>query len=682
MQKHTTLSKKSIRYRGLGLLLLLLVTAAVSYPKPANWLFGHLKSIVGISIPTIDKPFRLGLDLSSGMRLEYEADLSKIPQADQADALSGVKDVIERRVNTLGVSEPLVQTLKAGESYRVNIELAGVSSTEAIKMIGETPILEFKEENDVKEQPLTAEQQKQITQQNSDAKKRADTILNDVKKAGADFATIATQKSEVAIEQANGGDVGYLRSNAEYQDVLKAVAGVPAGTILSQVLERANSYAIVKVEDQKEAGTEINAHHLLISFKGAQGDLSTQTKEEARLKIEELKKTATPANFDELTAANSQEPGAAQSKGDLDWFTTGDMVPEFEKAVEPQAVGTISDVVETPYGYHLIWKIGERKLMDPRVRMIELKKLTVDDVAPKPSEWKTTKLTGRDLTSARVDFDQQTNAIQVALQFNDEGAKAFSELTARNINKVIAIFLDGQVISAPTVSNQIDGGQAVITGSFSLEEAKTLARRLQAGALPVPVKLISQQSVGPALGADSLQKSLVAGLIGFLLVAVYMLLMYRLPGLMSIVALLLYTAVMMALFKLIPVTMTLSGIAGFILSIGIAVDANVLVFERLKEEWREGKGLIAALEDAFRRAWPSIRDGHMTVLISSMVLYWFSSSVIRGFALTLAIGTVMSLFTAVVSCRTIMRLVAQTRMNQFSWLWLRPRSLSNDASKK
>jgi preprotein translocase subunit SecD len=231
--------------------------------------------------------------------------------------------------------------------------------------------------------------------------------------------------------------------------------------------------------------------------------------------------------------------------------------------------------------------------------------------------------------------------------------------------------LDGKAISTPVVSTEIAGGRAVIQGSGNVEEAKTLARRLQAGALPVGIKLIAQQTVGPTLGADSLTKSLSAGLFGFLFVALFMILLYRLPGVVSIGALVLYAALSASAFKLIPITLTLAGIAGFILSLGIAVDANVLVFERFKEELKEGKPLLVALEESFRRAWPSIRDGHVTVLISCIVLYGFSSSVIRGFALTLLVGTLISLFTAVVATRTFLRFLAQTGLQKYDWIFLR-----------
>lgn len=349
------------------------------------------------------------------------------------------------------------------------------------------------------------------------------------------------------------------------------------------------------------------------------------------------------------------------------------MVPEFETALFAQATGTISDVVETPFGFHLIWKEAERKQMDAHVRVIEFNKLTKEDIVPPQTQWKDTKLTGKQLQSAKLEFDPQTRAAQVSLQFDDEGSKLFAEITKKNIGKPVAIFLDGQSISQPVVQNEILGGRAVITGSYNLTEAKLLARRLQAGALPVPIKLIAQQTVGPTLGADSLSRSLKAGLAGFILVALFMLALYRLPGLVSVVALGLYAALLAALFKLIPVTLTLAGIAGFILSLGIALDANVLIFERLKEEWRSGKGLLEAMEEAFRRAWPSIRDGHVTVLISAAVLYGFSSSGIRGFALTLAIGTLLSLFTAIVSTRTLLRFLGNTRLRKYPWWFLKPR---------
>ncbi len=678
-----TQPKRVVRQRLLWLVILFLVAGTLSYPAPVNWALAQAGRVLGFQPGSITKPFVLGLDLQGGTHLEYEADVSHIPSADRKSSLDGVRDVIERRVNTLGVSEPLIQTTQAGQSWRVTVELAGVRDIhQAIKLIGETPILEFKEQNDQTAPVLTLEQKKLIDDQNREAKKKAEAILVEARKSGVDFAILAATTTEHIIKGGTSSEPGQPtqpdKPNIDPQvaepDILKEVKDLPSGTVLNKVLDRPQYETVVKVDDIKSVGTQIHAHHILIGYAGAQGNLSTYTKEQAKAKIEALKRQATVENFDTLVTQNSQEPGAVESKGDLGWFGKGDMVEAFEKAVYAQPVGTISDVVESPYGFHLIWKIAERPQNQVMVRLIEIKKLLPQDVAPAPDPWKSTPLTGKQLQASRVDFDQRTGQIQVSLQFDAEGAKLFGEITKRNIGKPLAIFLDGQLTgNPPTVQTEILGGKAVITGNYSLQEAKLLAQRLQAGALPVPIKLIAQQTVGPTLGADSLQKSLYAGLMGFAFVALYMIVLYRLPGLVSIVALTLYAALSAAAFKLIPVTLTLSGIAGFILSIGIAVDANVLIFERLKEEWLEGKGLSLALEDSFRRAWLSIRDGHATVLISCTVLYWFSSSLIRGFALTLAVGTLISLFTAVVSSRTILRFLSGTGIAKYSWLFLKPK---------
>jgi preprotein translocase subunit SecD len=293
--------------------------------------------------------------------------------------------------------------------------------------------------------------------------------------------------------------------------------------------------------------------------------------------------------------------------------------------------------------------------------------------------WIMTGLTGKQIKRASLDFDQRTGSAQVILSFNGEGAKLFDELTKKNIGKPIAIYLDGKPISIPTVQVEIPSGEAVISGNFTVDEAKTLAQRLQAGALPVPIELIAQQSVGPTLGAQSVADSLKAGLIGFLLVVIFMVLYYRIPGLLADVALLFYAALTFAIFKIIPVTLSLSGIAGFILSIGVAVDANVLVFERLKEEYATGKPMSLAIEEAFKRSWTSIRDGNATALITCFVLYLFTSSLIKGFALTLAIGVLVSMFTAITVTRTIFRLIATTGFaRRFPWLFLKKRAPSQE----
>lgn len=280
------------------------------------------------------------------------------------------------------------------------------------------------------------------------------------------------------------------------------------------------------------------------------------------------------------------------------------------------------------------------------------------------NDWNKTALTGKHLTRADVQFDQQNNNPQVGIEFNDEGKKLFAEITKKNLNKPLAIALDDQIISAPTVQTVIDDGKAVITGKFTIKEVKDLARLLNAGALPVPIKLIEQRNIGATLGTESVQKSLIAGLIGMLLIFVFMIFHYRLPGLMACFALIVYTLIALAIFKFIPVTLTLAGIAGFILSIGMAVDANILIFERMREEKRFGKTINQALEEGFERAWPSIRDSNVSSLITCSILYLTTTGLVRGFAVTLAIGIMVSMFTAITVSRSFLRLALRPKQGQ------------------
>jgi protein-export membrane protein SecD len=283
--------------------------------------------------------------------------------------------------------------------------------------------------------------------------------------------------------------------------------------------------------------------------------------------------------------------------------------------------------------------------------------------------FKSTPLTGQYLDKAEIGFTQQTGVPLILLQFDEEGSKIFEQLTSQNIGKVLAIYIDGNPISTPVVNETISGGKAQISGEFTVEEAKELARNLNAGALPVPISLISQQTVGPTLGALSLQDSLRAGLIGFLAVIIFLIIFYRVPGLLSAVALIIYVVLILSLFKLIPVTLTLAGIGGFILSIGMAVDANVLIFSRMREELKQDKSFAVSLEEGFRRSWPSIRDGNFTTLIVALILFFLGTSFIKGFALTLSIGILMSMFSAIVITRTFMRLFVNTRFENIKWLW-------------
>ncbi len=284
----------------------------------------------------------------------------------------------------------------------------------------------------------------------------------------------------------------------------------------------------------------------------------------------------------------------------------------------------------------------------------------VTQTAPGPIPPKrvfTTVVTGKDLRSAVVSFDSTTGEPEVSFQLTSEGGKRFGDYTKTHINQFLAIALDKEIISSPRVQAEIRD-QGRITGKFTLKEAQSLVIQLKYGALPVPLEVVETRSVGPTLGQDSVQRSIRAGLIGILAVALFMILYYRLPGILAVLALGIYAAVVLALFQLIPVVLTLAGIAGFVLSIGMAVDANILIFERMKEELRAGKRLRMAMEAGFNRAWPSIRDSNASTLITCLILFWFGSqfgaSIVKGFALTLAIGVLVSLFTAITVTRTFL----------------------------
>lgn len=275
---------------------------------------------------------------------------------------------------------------------------------------------------------------------------------------------------------------------------------------------------------------------------------------------------------------------------------------------------------------------------------------------------KQTNLTGSDLSSSGVVFDPNTGKPQVQLKFNSEGGKKFGEITKKNIGKPLAIVLDNIIIEAPNVNEAIITGDAVISGSFTQASAKALSTQLNAGALPVSLSVLEQHVVGPTLGQESLRKSLIAGVIGFITIVIFMVSLYRKLGIIASVALLMYTLFNLAVFKLssltpFGITLTLAGIAGLILSIGMAVDANILIFERIKEEIRNGKSKTSAIELGFSHAWTSIRDSNVSTLITCVILYTFGTGIIRGFALVLAIGVLISMFSAITITRTMLRLV-------------------------
>jgi len=654
-------------------LVIVLLAGVVDYPgyydKGVDW----VKAKTGIGLPHAHNiPFKLGLDLQGGTHLVYEADMSAIPNKERGDALEGVRDVIERRINAFGVAEPVVQTTEAGDSQRVIVELAGIKDvTQAIKMIGETPLLEFKEENNDPPRELTAEEQKGMDEYNKKAKQRADEAIKKLKDPNADFGALVKEYSDDTSTKAVGGDLGFISKDGAYSSLWGEAEKIEVGKT-SDLLETEGEINILKLSEERETAKEVKANHILICYKGAERCETETSKEDARKKIEELKIKVNKDNFVQLAKENSTEPNAAQSGGDLGWFIKGAMVQAFEEPAFAMKVGEISDIVETQFGFHLIYKADERAVKEYRVARILIDKQIKTQILPKQDAWKYTGLTGKQLKRAQVEFDPNSNAPQVGLEFNDEGKQLFADITTRNVGKQIAIFLDGGSIVdtdgdgiitpgevyAPRVQDAIKDGKAIITGNMNINEAKLMVQRLNAGALPVPINLISQETVGASLGSESVTKSLVAGLIGFLAVIVFMILYYRLPGLLASLALIFYATVVLILFKLLHVTLTLAGIAGFVLSVGMAVDANVLIFERMKEELKLGKPVGSSVNEGVKRAWPSIRDGNVTTLISCLILFWFSTSIIKGFALTLSVGIIASMVFALLVTKTFLNLVA------------------------
>ncbi|MCB9802661.1 protein translocase subunit SecD [Candidatus Nomurabacteria bacterium] len=548
MQKKTIfrvkqVSQNQVRATFLGIVLLTIFTALVVWPQGFGW-FSRFK-------------VHLGLDLQGGTHLVYEADVTAFADSDKKESVEGVRDVIERRVNAYGVSEPTIQTNYSGDNYRIIVELAGVKDVnEAIKMIGETPLLEFK-----------------------------------------------TQ-------------------------------GVAP---------------IVEVNTDEEAVNEPRA-----------------------LAEEILAKALAGADFAQLAQEYSEDLGSAQNGGDLPWVTRGEFVPEFDQAIFDQLKsGEISkELVTSQFGYHIIKKIEERVNESGEVEVHAAHILIKNENADLGNTiWENTELGGKNLKRAYLEFDQNTNQPLVGLEFDSDGKDMFAEITGANVGKPVAIFLDGFLVSAPTVQEAIKDGNAVISGNFNASEAKDMVRRLNSGALPVPITLVSQQTVGASLGASSVQKSLMAGIIGLIAAALFMLFYYRLPGLVAVLALGVYSLLTLALFEIIPVTMTLAGVAGFILSVGMAVDANVLIFERTKEELRDGRSLTSAIENGFVRAWSSIRDSNISSIITCLILAWFGTSIVKGFAITLAIGILISMFSAITVTRTFLRIMVNKKIEDKLWLF-------------
>lgn len=331
----------------------------------------------------------------------------------------------------------------------------------------------------------------------------------------------------------------------------------------------------------------------------------------------------------------------------------------FAGVVEQRLIVELPGVTDTGKAISLI---GETPLLEFKLLSAEfeglLQSAEFDGELPE-NPYVSTELTGRYLKRAQLEFGSNAGGLSnesvVVLEFDREGADLFEQITRDNVGHALAIFLDGVPISTPVIREAISGGRATITGNFTPEEGRLLVQNLNFGALPLPIELISTQTIGASLGEEALGKGITAGGIGLLLVAIFLVAWYRLPGILAVVSLTTYILIMLALFKLVPVTLTAAGIAGFILSIGMAVDANILIFERMKEELLEGrKNTQEAVRDGFKRAWVAIRDGNVSSIITAVILFWFGTSLVEGFALVFGVGIMVSMFTAITISRTFL----------------------------
>jgi len=339
-----------------------------------------------------------------------------------------------------------------------------------------------------------------------------------------------------------------------------------------------------------------------------------------------------------------------------------------EPLIQTESAGLVSGnkeerlIVELPGVTDLdkaIALIGQTPILEFRLAKLDFEAIIATNPEASMDELFTpTDLTGRYLSKARVEFNPTTGAPVIGLEFDDQGKELFATLTREHKGEVLAIILDNILLSAPVIQDEIRDGNAQITGSFTPDEAKQLVRNLNYGALPVPIVLSTSQTIGASLGDAALAAGVRAGIIGFLALSIFLILWYRLPGLVSVIALVSYIVLSLTIFKLIPVTLTSAGMAGFILSIGMAVDANVLIFERTKEELKKGKSIHDALHEGFHRAWLSIRDSNISSIITAIVLFWLGTSAVKGFALTLGLGVAVSMFTAITLSRSFLFAVA------------------------
>lgn len=632
----------------------------------------------------------LGLDLQGGTQLDYKIDLRNAqernsddnPDNDLAitDIIEGVRHTIERRVDGLGVSEPNIYISDVAGEKHVIVELAGIKDiNEAKAIVGKTIQLEFKEPKTDEDPDLTAKVQ-------DEAQETLDAALKnpvDFKKIGE---STQTTDGKIIFDEKKEGFASNLTP-----EVKEALSGLEIGKVVPNVVKDTGSYTVgaggslsqrqgflviklIGKETRENTVTEgedkVTASHILISYKGATGasEDAKRTKEEAKKLAEDLlgQVKADPSKFADLAKAHSDDASNFEKGGDLGSFGKGQMVKPFEDAAFALEPGQISDVVETEFGFHII-KVSDKQVSTEKKVNEDYYTFSQILFDSTPDPWKPTGLDGSKFKYASVVYNQ-VGAPEVNIQFDDEGAKLFEELTDRLKGKQIAIFVGGDLISAPTVNEKISGGNAVITGNRSLQEALNLSKDLNTGAIDAPIVLVGQYTISASLGQNALSLSIYAAIIGFIALAIFMILYYRLMGFFAIIALGIYSVILIFIVKTTGIVMSLAGIAGAILSVGMAVDANILIFERSKEELKSGMSYNAAIATGFERAWSSIRDSNLSSLITCAILWFFGNSIIRGFALMLAIGILISMFTAINVTRSFLQTLNGSKVSQSKFL--------------
>ncbi|MEK7562904.1 MAG: protein translocase subunit SecD [Patescibacteria group bacterium] len=546
--------------------------------------------------------------------------------------------------------------------------------------------------------PTTQEVEGMFLSEVTRARTQTGRTINEAPKA---FALLAEREEDASYTAHEKEALGTEISPR----IIGAIRGMQPGELQAVTMEEGSR--VLFLRSFVPGREEVDVSHILITYAGATQakPTMTRTKAEAMELINRIKADIDKGSNFEGLARTYSEGDSAEQGGKIDPLARGSQLPAFEQVAFSQQRGQVSTPVETQFGYHLVRTDSAPRTTSDIASYDELTLATDADGARAaavvsalqqgavksteeiayirsiffslvPTGWKDTPLDGKNFRSATVSLDPVTNIPVVQITFDEEGGKLFQELTKRNIGKRLAIFVGGDLISAPVVQGEIAGGNAVITGSANFDEARLLAQDLNTGAIPAPIFLSGQRTVEATLGADALRTSMQAAAVGIVLLMLYMLLIYRLLGVLANISLALYAILFFVLMK-IPlflfsgqyVVLTLAGMAGVILSTGMAVDANVLIFERIKEELRRGRTFSLALETGFEKAWPSIRDGNVSTLITCAILFTIGTSIVRGFAITLGLGVFLSMFTAITVTKWLAKKIAATPLAQRSELF-------------